>query len=115
MEGFFAGYLTGRAGMSVILFAVKDGRLIGVDMGGIKYDGQIRAKADGIGFSCRVSYTMLPGIPLITGAGPMATPTEITLNFDLPLNFAEGIVIGIETPTGPLNAKFTKLRDFELG
>jgi hypothetical protein len=114
MEGFFAAYLTGRSGMSVMLFAVKEGRMIGVDMGGMKYDGQIQAKADGTGFACRISYTILPGIALITGAGPMAKPTEITINFDLPLNFAEGPVIGIETPTGPLNAKFAKLRDFDL-
>jgi hypothetical protein len=114
MEGFFAGYLTGHSGTSIILFAVKDGRMIGVDMGGMKYDGQFQTKGDGTGFSCRISYTLLPGIPLITGPGPTANPTEITLTFDLPLNFAEGIIISIETPTGPLNAKFTKLRDFDL-
>jgi hypothetical protein len=114
MQGFFAAYMAGRAGTTIILFAVKDGRLIGVDMGGMKYDGQIQTKADGAGFSCRISYTILPGIALITGAGPMANPTEITLTFDLPLNFADGVIVGIETPTGPLNAKFTKLRDFDL-
>jgi len=112
MEGFYAAYMTGRTGQSVLLFAIKDGRLTGVDVGGMRYDGHVDPKPDGSGFSCRVSYTIIPGTSLITGAGPVATPTDVTVTFDLPTNFGDGPIIGIQTPTGPLNAKFVKLRDF---
>jgi hypothetical protein len=110
MDGFYVAYLTGKAGNSILLFAIKDHSLIGADVGGMKYDGRIDPKPEGAGFSCRVDYVVPPSTPLITGPGPVATPTPVSLNFDLPSNFSEGQVIGIQTPLGMLNAKFTKLR-----
>ena len=37
-------------------------------------------------------------------------PQRIPVQFDLPNNFADGQIITIETPLGPLNAKFQKIR-----
>jgi hypothetical protein len=112
VDGFYAAYLTGHAGNSAVLLAISKETLIGVDMGGMKYDGHIERKEGG--FSCRVSYVVPTGIALITGPGPVASPTPVTISFDLPANFAEGPIIGIQTPFGPLNAKFTKLRDLDF-
>jgi hypothetical protein len=53
-------------------------------------------------------------MPLITGPGPVAIATPVSITFDLPQNFAEGPVIGIQTPFGPLNVKFAKIRDLDL-
>jgi hypothetical protein len=114
MDGFFAAYLTGRGGVTVVLFVVKANRLVGVDMGGLKYDGELVPKQDGTGFSCRINYTLPSGISVITGVGPVAASMEVKLTAELPTNFAEGPVVRIETPTGPVNAKFTKLRDLDL-
>ena len=111
MQGFFAAYLTGRGGMSVVLFVIKDGHMVGVDIAGMKYDGEFRAKADGTGFTCEIAYTIPPGVQLITGSGPVATPTDVRLTVNLPTDFANGPVIGIDTVMGPLNARFVKLRD----
>jgi hypothetical protein len=88
--------------------------LIGVDVGGRKYDGRLERKPDAPGFLCHVQYTVAPGQPLITGAGPVATPTEVNLTFDLPEDFSEDVVVWIETPLGPLNAKFSKLRELDV-
>jgi hypothetical protein len=114
MDGFFAAYLTGRTGTSVVLFALRNGHVIGVDVGGLKYEGRFETKSDGTGFSCRLTYTVPAGGTLITGFGPAPTPTPVTLPFDLPTNFAEGPIVRIETPMGPLNAKFAKLADLDL-
>jgi len=42
MDGFYVAYLTGRGGNSVLLFAIKSSALVGVDGGGMKYDGHVK-------------------------------------------------------------------------
>ncbi|MGH6790296.1 MAG: hypothetical protein ACRECC_11525 [Pseudolabrys sp.] len=111
MDGFYVAYLTGRGGNSVLLFAIKDGVLVGADVGGMKYDGRIKAVADGA-VSFHVEYTINPGTALITGFGSVASPTPVSLDFNAPANFAEGAVFNVQTPFGPINAKMSKLRDF---
>jgi hypothetical protein len=114
MNGFYTAYLTGKAGSGVALLAIKDSLIVGVDVGGMKYDGRIDPKPDDAGFSCHIEYVVPPGMPLITGPGPVAIATPVSITFDLPQNFAEGPVIGIQTPFGPLNVKFAKIRDIDL-
>jgi hypothetical protein len=114
MDGFFATYVTGRAGVSMLLLAMRGGRIVGADVGGIKYDGEIAPKTDGTGFVGRLTFTVPPGRSLITGLEPAATSRDIAIDFELPSNFADGPIIGIQTPTGPLNARFVKLRDIDF-
>jgi len=110
IEGFYVAYMTARAGTSILLFVIKDSKLTGVDVGGLKYDGEVtEIKA---GFHCSVVYIIPAGVPLITGAPPSTSPQRIPLDFDLPRDFANGQTINIVTPLGPLNARFEKLRDF---
>ena len=110
IEGFYAAYMTGTAGTSVLLFVIKDWKLTGVDVGGMKYDGEVTEIKTG--FHCSVVYIIPPGASMITGSPPPTSPQRIPLNFDLPRDFANGQTISIVTPLGPLNAKFEKLRDF---
>jgi hypothetical protein len=113
MEGFFVAYLTGRGGHSVILFAVKSSTLVGVDMGGMKYDGRVEQDKSG-NFSIHVEYIIPPGTPLITGVGGVAQPTPVSLDFIVPARFDDGVVVNIQTPFGPVNAKISKLRGLDL-
>jgi hypothetical protein len=113
MDGFYAAFLTGRGGQSVVLFAIKAGKIVGVDVGGLKYAGSINA-GSGDGFRCKIRYTIKPGVSLITGPGPVAKEVPVNLTFDLPRNFGEGPVVAIDTPFGPLNAKFQKLADIDI-
>ncbi len=111
MEGFYAAYLTGRAGTSVLLFVIRGEDLIGVDVGGLKYEGKLVQTKDGL--SCSIVYTIPAGSStLITGSTPPQTEQRVPLQFALPRDFANGQVIGITTPLGPVNAKFQKLRDW---
>jgi hypothetical protein len=113
MDGFYAAYLTGRGGNTVLLLAIKSGSLVGVDAGGLKYDGTVEPASNG-GFKFHVKYTIQPGPQLITGMGSVATPTPVSLDFTVPTDFASGTIVTIQTPFGPINAKMTKLRDFDL-
>ena len=111
MDGFYAAYLTGRAGNGLLLFAIRGPTFIGVDGGGVKYDGRI--EIDDLGLKCTIVYVIPAGTPnLITGASPPATDQRIPLEFILPKDFWNGQVVGITTPLGPVNARFQKLRDW---
>jgi hypothetical protein len=113
MDGFYAAYLTGRGGNSLVLFAVKANSVVGVDVGGMKYDGSIEVAANG-DIQFHVRYTIPPGTPLITGVGGVGAPTPVSLDFILPKDFAAGTIVTIHTAFGLINAKINKLRDFDF-
>ena len=109
-KALYAGYFTGVAGQSIGLFYIGDGLLIGVDVATMQYDGAYTTKPDG-SLEGAVQYVLPAGVSLITGAPAGVAPTRITTNLTLPADFADGRVITIETPLGPVNAKFEKLKD----
>lgn len=113
MDGFYAAFLTGRGGNAIVLFVIKSTVLVGVDAGGLKYDGSVQPLPDG-GYHFKLRYIVQPGTQLITGMGSVGTPTPIQLDFIAPSDFASGVIITIQTPLGPVNAKLTKLRDLDL-
>jgi hypothetical protein len=113
MDGFYVAYLTGRGGNSVLLFVIKSSTVVGVDVGGMKYDGHIENRENGT-VSFHIEYTVPPGTPLITGVGGVAAPTPVALDFSVPSNFADGVIVSVQTPFGPINAKISKLRNFDI-
>ncbi|MGX4804847.1 hypothetical protein [Bradyrhizobium guangdongense] len=110
MEGFYAAYLTGRSGTSTLLFAIRGTTFVGVDVGGIKYDGVIQP--DGQSLKVSIVYVIPAGTTLITSTTAPTAEQRIPLEFMLPTDFWNGQVIGIATPLGPVNAKFQKLREW---
>jgi len=112
MNGFYAAYLTGVSGNSILLFIIRDGTIIGVDVGGMAYDGTVSKRSNGR-YIMHLTYTIPPGMPMITGSGPVALPTPVALDVELPPDFASGVVVGVQTPFGPVNAKIKKLRDLD--
>jgi hypothetical protein len=113
MDGIYVAYLTGRGGNSVLMFAIKSNTIIGADVGGMKYDGRAEQLPNG-SVSFHLQYVINPGTPLITGVGGVASPTPVALDFNMPSNFAEGAIVTVQTPFGPVNAKVSKLRDFDF-
>ena len=111
MDGFYCAYLTGRNGTGLLLFAIREDTFIGVDAGGIKYDGRIRARPDGSA-TCALTYVIPAGTGLITTSQPLQQEQRIPLEVELPPNWPNGQVVGIATPLGPVNAKFQKLREW---
>ncbi|WP_342362240.1 hypothetical protein [Terrarubrum flagellatum] len=111
MKSFYAAYFTGAAGSSIGLFFIGDGIIAGVDVGGIRYDGSFKTSKKGGALEGVVEFIMPPGATLITGISGGAQETRVPVPIHLPSNFADGQVIRIETPAGPVNVRFEKLRD----
>jgi hypothetical protein len=56
-------------------------------------------------------FTIPPDRPVITGGVSPATPTSVPIPFKLPKAFDDGRIIPFETPMGPLNVRFEKIRE----
>lgn len=109
MDGFYVTYVAARAGTAIILWVIRGTIMVGVDAGGLKYDGELQVTPTG--FHCSIVYLIPAGASLITGTPVIAESQRIPLEFDLPKDFANGQVVSILTPLGPVNAKFEKLRN----
>ena len=109
-KAIYVAYFTGAAGQSIGLFYIGDGIIAGIDAGTMQYDGSYKENPDG-SVDGAVEYVIPAGVSLITGAPPAPTPTRIPLKLSLPANFSEGKVVTINTPLGPVNARFEKAKE----
>ena len=64
MNGFYAAYLTGTVGQGFAMLVFKDGTIVGVDSGGVKYDGTYTETGNGLAVKLNVST--MPNMPLIS-------------------------------------------------
>jgi hypothetical protein len=109
-RAIYAAYFTSFAGQSIGIFYIGDGILTGVDVGTMRYDGVYKTLPDG-SMEGEVEYVIPTGVSLITGAPPATTPTKMSLKLTLPFEFDDGRIITIQTPAGPINARFEKLKE----
>jgi hypothetical protein len=105
----YAAYFTGSAGVSMGLFLIGDGLIVGADIGGLKYDGSLAMAADG-SLHGVVSFILSPGQRLITGAAAQSAE-DFAIAVELPPDFSSGAIVELNTPAGPVNARFEFLRD----
>lgn len=109
-KALYVAYFTGVAGQSMGLFYIGDGVIAGIDVAAMQYDGTYSTSADG-DLDGMVEYVLPAGVPLITGAPAGIMPMRVPVRLHLPLNFYDGRVLTIDTPTGPVNARFEKIKE----
>lgn len=112
MDGFYSAYFTGVVGNSMALFAFRDGVITGVDVGGMQYDGIYSVDQGRSVITGTMVYVIQPGHQLITGAAAGTEPVRIEFPLELPVGFADGRVLSLPTPSGVVNARFQKVRDW---
>jgi len=111
VEGFYAVYYTGVAGFGHAVLVIKDGIVTGADVTGGVYDGKFKVSDVG-GVSIEVTLTVPAGTTLVTGQ-TLPTPYSQTIKAELSANFASGQPVPVQTPLGPVNAIFKKLRSLQ--
>jgi hypothetical protein len=111
-NGFYAIYYTGATGNGMGLLAAKDSVVTGADISGGLYDGSFQKNPLSGQIDINIRMAFPPGTSLVTGAIAGAQPLVLQLTSPLPANFADGTPVGIQTPTGPVNVIFKKLREF---
>ena len=109
-RALYAAYATGVAGSSMLILYIGDGIIAGMDIGTGRYDGTFAEKPDG-GIHGIINFTIAPGRPMITGGVAPPDMPPVAVPFDFPKGFDEGNVVSMQTPFGPLNLRFEKVRD----
>lgn len=106
IDGIYTAYMTGSSGQGMAMFVFKDGKIAGADMSGLIFSGEYTV-SDGslIG---EVIYKMPAGSTSITGASFEKPSDTIVVSLKLPEIIRSDETYRIETPIGPLNAKFVK-------
>ncbi len=109
IDGFYAAYLTGSATQGLAMLVFRNGTIVGVDAGGVKYDGTYTDT--GTGFAIKLNVFVPPNTFLVQGvtSGPQGDKSE--LNFQLPVDFLSQPFIRINAKHGPVNARMMKLRE----
>jgi hypothetical protein len=111
IDGFYAIYITGAAQQGFAMLVFKDRKIVGVDAGGVKYDGAYSDAEKG--FAVKLKVSIPPNVTLVQGVsvGPQGDTSEI--EFQLPPNFTSLPFVRVNAKHGPVNAKIVKLRDFD--
>lgn len=106
VEGIYTAYLTGAAGQSMAMFVFKSGRIAGADIAGLTIQGSyVLEDHNLIG---EVQYRMPAGSVSITGASFEHASDDIVVPLLLPQRLDPNETYRVDTPIGPLNAKFVQ-------
>ena len=110
LEGFYAGYFTGREGHGLAMFVFQQGRVVGSDLGGITYDGEYRSADDPGSVEIAAHVTLPPGAQLIQGGTTSADGESYDIRVALPVH-PDSPFVRLETPRGPVNLRLVKVRE----
>ncbi|MEM6669768.1 MAG: hypothetical protein AAF661_11165 [Pseudomonadota bacterium] len=110
MNGIYAMFFTGASGMGNAVFVMKAGVIAGADVVGGILDGSYRTNEQG-GYDVAVTMKFPAGTMLVTGATAGQSPMTQEIKTKLPGDFSNGQPLMVDTPTGPVNVAFRRLRD----
>ena len=113
-NAIYATYMTGRAGSAGALLVFRDGTVAGADNVEGRYDGEYQLAPDHRKVVGTIKVTLPAGVPTITGVLSAERPLSFDVPFQLPVELDPDDFYRIETPTGPVNARFKKLRALDV-
>lgn len=109
INGIYAAYLSGKIGAGFALLWFKDGQIGGADASGVIFDGGYTKNGNN-DYQVDLQVKTPANIRLLQGGLSGPEGISYNLNFELPTNFYLSDFVRIETPPGPINAKFLKIR-----
>ncbi len=109
IEGIYAAYFAGAGGNGMGMFVFLNGVIAGADISGLNFEGNYEATDDGF-IVGTVNYEMPPNSASVTGAVAKDRPIAISVPIKLPQDIDPDETYRLETPIGPLSARFKKLR-----
>lgn len=110
LDGFYVGYMTSN-GYGVVLFVFRGNTIVGVDAGGVKFDGTFSRDETTKAHRGMVTVDAPPNINLVQGVHTGVNGLKYEVPFSLPENFLSAPFIKVDTPFGAVNIKLEKLRD----
>jgi hypothetical protein len=113
IDGFFRIAFTGTAGSGFGMLVFHSGKIAGADMTGATFDGEYTEDSTTHEVSYQTTMALPAGVvPVQTGI-PLAAPATIPLSGKFRQEDVEtGKPVLLQTPLGPVNIIFSKIRDF---
>lgn len=112
LDGIYVAYMAGAEGNGFGMFAFRQGVIAGADPIGVMFDGAYKCLSDS--YLATVTVKVPAGGTVIQGvsSGPSGITYEV--EFRLPDSFEEQEFHRVETPLGPVNIRFKRLRSLEV-
>ena len=111
-NAIYAMYYTGGSGSGHALLVMRNGVISGADVVGGILDGTYYV-GDNNRVSFKVNLVAPAGMTLVTGQTAGSEPITQEISATLPENMGSGAPVQIQTPLGPVNVIFKKLRDLD--
>jgi hypothetical protein len=113
MDAFFRITFTGTAGSGFGILVFHNGVIVGADVVGATFDGSYTENIATQALDFQITMNAPAGItPVQTGIA-LTTPLSMPITGSLPLgNINTGTPTLLQTPLGPVNILFLKIRDF---
>ena len=110
-DGIYAAYMTGQEGQGFAMFVFSNGKIIGADPLGVKFDGKFELTAEG-DLQATVQVDVPPDGMVVQGATTGPSGLSYGVSFELSKAQASDF-FQISTPLGPVNVRLEKLRPIE--
>jgi hypothetical protein len=113
IEGFYRIAFTGTAGSGFGVLVFRTGTITGADVAGAIFDGSYTENPTTRVIDFKVTMSAPAGVtPVQTGIA-LVTPLNLPITGSVATNDIGGDKpILLQTPLGPINALFRKIRDF---
>lgn len=112
IDGFFRMAYTGTAGSGFGLLVLRNGSIAGADVAGGTYDGTYIENSNTGDIDLRVIMSAPAGITPVQTGVPLTAPMSLPITATLaPADTVNEKIILLQTPLGPVNVIFKKLRD----
>jgi hypothetical protein len=112
INGFYAVYLSAKTGQGFAMLLLRNGQIVGADASGVLIDGRYTESAAN-DYMAKCTVKTPANTQFLQGgfSGPQGESYDLDL--PLPNDFLSRDFVRIETPRGPINAKFVKVRSLD--
>ena len=110
MNGTYSFVYSGPTGVGLGIFMITDTKLVGVDLGGVRYRGTAIADPDGA-IQLSIDQTVPPGIFLVQGVSAQDLPYTRSFTVTAPSDFGDGEPFKADTPPSPVWLMVRRLPD----
>jgi hypothetical protein len=112
MEGYFRIAFTGSAGSGLGILVLRDGVVVGADIGGVSYDGTYTEDVATKDVIFNVTMSAPAGVTPVQTGVPLAAPASIPLAGAIKQDdLRDNRPTLVNGPLGAVNVIFTKIRD----
>jgi hypothetical protein len=104
-------FASGMTGQSMVVASVVDQKIFGADLFGSKIDGDLSENKGAVHLDVKVQVPA--GVEIVQGIVAPEGGLEYKISGDMPEDYLVRDYVRLETPYGPIHARFQELRTLD--